>query len=243
MKMPRILAVMTMTFASAFLAAESAKLALVVGNAAYTDGIPELRNPANDASDISAVLEKEGWRVTRLLNASRRDLNKALSGFKDSMKGNPGSTSLFYYAGHGVQIDGKNYMLPIGEIFEGKDDIVLSAFCVDLVVDAFSEGKARDSLIILDACREDPFAKAKTRAIGTTRGLAVVPLPETEGGSATILATSPRTAPAGMACSPRPSSRTLTLGPLRRRLLAPRVRSPLPTDRPHPVAELPDPHY
>ncbi len=189
MNMAKIFVVMTMALGSALLAAESAKLALVVGNATYTDGIPELRNPVNDASDISAVLEKEGWRVTRLLNASRRDLNKALVNFKDSMKGNPGSTSLFYYAGHGVQIDGKNYMLPIGEIFEGKDDIVLSAFCIDLVVDAFSEGKAKDSLIILDACREDPFAKAKTRAIGTTRGLAVVPLPETEGGSATILAT------------------------------------------------------
>ena len=169
--------------------AEPAKIALVVGNAAYSGDIPTLSNPVNDATDIAATLEKRGWRVTKLVDVNRREFNRNINAFRDALKGSPGSTALFYYAGHGVQIEGKNYMLPIGEVFEAKDDVKLSAFCVDAIVDAFSEGKAKDSLIILDACREDPFAKTKTRAIGTTRGLAVISVPETEGGSATILAT------------------------------------------------------
>jgi len=119
--------------------AEPAKIALVVGNAAYSDGIPSLANPANDASDISSVLEKNGWRVTKLVDANRREFNRSIIAFQDALKGNPGSTALFYYAGHGVQIEGKNYMLPIGEVFEAKEDVKLSAFCIDSIFDAFTE--------------------------------------------------------------------------------------------------------
>jgi uncharacterized caspase-like protein len=123
----------------------------VVGNAAYSEGIPVLANPANDASDIAAVLSRVGWRVTRLVDANRRDFNRNINLIRDALKGNPGSTALFYYAGHGLQIEGKNYMLPIDQVFETNDDVKLSAVSVVTIVQAFSVGRTKFSLIILDS--------------------------------------------------------------------------------------------
>jgi hypothetical protein len=167
------------------------RIALVFGNSDYSGLTNPLKNPVNDARDIGEKLQANGWRVVSAENANRRDMSRRLSEFRDLLKANPGSSALFFYAGHGVQIEGKNYLLPIGEVFETPDDIKESAFLVDRVVDVFSETKARQSVIILDACRDNPFAK-KTRSGATTRGLAIVPANESaEDGSAVIFATAP----------------------------------------------------
>jgi hypothetical protein len=167
------------------------RIALVIGNGSYTGSIPSLANPSNDAQDIGAALQAAGWQVLQAQNANRRDMNRRLSDFRDRLKANPGATALFFYAGHGVQLEGKNYLLPIGEEFENPDDVKESAFLVDRVVDAFDEAAARQSVILLDACRDNPFPK-KTRSIGQSRGLAVVPADESaEEGSAVIFATAP----------------------------------------------------
>jgi hypothetical protein len=170
------------------MAEADSRIALVIGNAKYTD-VPELRNSVNDAKDMSAALKRMGWRVIEAYDADRRSMLKSLGNFRDALKGNPNSTALFYYAGHGVQLEGKNYLLPLGEVFEGPDDVKFSAMSLDDVLNAYSEGRALKCVTILDACRENPFDAAKTRAIGTTRGLSVVPAVEVEGGSATIFAT------------------------------------------------------
>jgi hypothetical protein len=177
-------------FMSVSLAAteEKSRIALVIGNSAYKD-IPALKNPVNDASDVAASLRRMGWRVMDIYDANRRDILRAIGSFQDALRGLPGSMALFYYAGHGVQVDGKNYLLPLSESFELKDDIKIGGVCVDEIATAFSEGEAATCLTILDACRDDPFAKSKTRAIATTRGLSVIPAVESQGGSATIFAT------------------------------------------------------
>jgi|GEM_PF-1912240 hypothetical protein len=187
--MKRILATfLPLAMAAALAAQDTSRIALVIGNAKYTD-VPELRNSVNDAKDMSAALKRMGWRVIEAYDADRRTMLKNVGNFRDALKGNPNSTALFYYAGHGVQLEGKNYLLPLDEVFEGPDDVKYGAVSLDDVLNAYSEGKALKCVTILDACRENPFDAAKTRAIGTTRGLSVVPAVEVEGGSATIFAT------------------------------------------------------
>ncbi len=187
--MKRILCALALALCAAALSAQTeTKIALVVGNAAYKD-IPSLKNSVNDAKDMSAALKRLGWRVIEAFDADRRSMLKSVGSFKDALRGSPDATALFYYAGHGVQLDSKNYLLPINELFEGPEDVKYSALSLDEVINAYSEGKALKCVTILDACRENPFDKAKTRNIGTTRGLSVIPAVEVQGGSATIFAT------------------------------------------------------
>jgi len=167
------------------------RVALVIGNAEYTDSVSPLKNPVNDAVDVSAKLEALGWRVVTGSNVTRRDMLRKIAEFRDLLKTSPGATAFFFYAGHGVQIDGKNYLLPVGEPFESLDDVRESAISLDRVTDAFSEANALRTLIVLDACRDNPFTQ-KTRSISSSRGLAVVPAYElADGGSAVIFATMP----------------------------------------------------
>jgi hypothetical protein len=171
--------------------ATETRVALVIGNARYTDSVSPLKNPLNDASDVSSKLKTLGWRVVEGNNLSRRDMIRKLSEFKDLLKTTPGATALFFYAGHGVQVEGKNYLLPIAEPFESLDDVRESAISLDRITDAFDEARSNRTLIILDACRDNPFTQ-KTRSISSTRGLAVVPAYElADGGSAVIFATMP----------------------------------------------------
>jgi hypothetical protein len=182
-------AILILTVLSVVLAAQTeSRIALVMGNAAYVD-IPSLKNSVNDARDMAASLKRLGWRVIEAYDADRRTMLRSVGSFRDALRGTPDSMALFYYAGHGVQLENKNYLLPIGETFEGPDDVKFSALNLDDVIGAYSDGKALKCVTILDACRENPFDKAKTRNIGTTRGLSVIPAIETQGGSATIFAT------------------------------------------------------
>ena len=88
-----------------------ARVALVIGNAAYEDA--PLRNPVNDAVALSATLKRLGFQVTTLINRNRADLTSALRDFGRSAQG--ADAALFYFAGHGVQVRGKNYLLPVGQ--------------------------------------------------------------------------------------------------------------------------------
>jgi len=172
-------------------ATESNRIALVIGNGSYTGGIDSLTNPTNDAQDVATKLTVSGWKVILVRDADRREMIRKVAEFRDLLKAAPKSTALFFYAGHAVQLEGKNYLLPINEKFEDKTDVVESAFVVDRIVDALDEAKVLQSVIFLDSCRDNPF-KAKSRSIGTTRGLAAVPAQESaEEGSAVIFSTAP----------------------------------------------------
>ncbi len=170
--------------------AEPARLALVMGNSAYAGDIA-LKNPVNDASDFSESLRNVGWQVTLVTDADRRTFNRSIQNFRDALSHSEGASALFYFAGHGVQIDGTNYLIPVKSDFETADDIKTDAISVQTIATSFEEAKVGVSLMILDACRDNPFAKKMTRSVGSTRGLSVVQSGGGAKGSAIMFSTSP----------------------------------------------------
>jgi hypothetical protein len=172
------------------LAAEAARFALVIGNAAY-DGDARLDHPVNDASDVAAALGTLGWKVTRLLDGDRRAMNNAIAGFRDTLASSPNATALLYYAGHGVQIGGLNYLIPVRGIFETPDDVINEGVSLPSIQAAIDDAGATTSIVILDACRDNPFARKNNRSLGSTRGLSVVSKAASAEGSAVLFATAP----------------------------------------------------
>jgi len=172
------------------LAAEPARLALVIGNSTYAKGLT-LKNPVNDAKDLATALEKIGWRVSLAVDLDRRSFNKTIQLFRDELSKDEGSTALLYYAGHGVQVDGTNYLIPVRTEFETLDDFKTDAISMSSILTAFDDAKIGVSLIILDACRDNPFAKNATRSMAQSRGLSILPSVGGSRGSAIMFATSP----------------------------------------------------
>ncbi|MEI8095362.1 MAG: caspase family protein [Spirochaetales bacterium] len=173
-----------------FAAEDDARFALVMGNSAY-DGDAALANAANDANDMAAALGNIGWKVTKLINGDRKAMNRTLVAFRDDMAKATNPSVLFFYAGHGVQINGQNYLIPVKETFETPDDVIQDALGLQDVVQAFEDAKVAVDIIILDACRDNPFAKKNSRSLGGTRGLTVVNKSPTIDGSAILFSTAP----------------------------------------------------
>ncbi len=170
--------------------AETPRIALVIGNAAY-DGDARLKNPVNDATDVAASLERVGWQVTLVVDADRRTMNRSIVTFRDELAASEGASALFYYAGHGMQVDGENYLIPVKSDFETVDDVKADSVSVQSLSEAVERAKAGVSLVILDACRDNPFAKKMTRSLGGSRGLTVVQNAGGAKGSAIMFSTSP----------------------------------------------------
>jgi hypothetical protein len=145
------------------------RFALVIGNSAYS-GDAALKNPVNDATDMAAALRKVGWDVSLATDVDRKAFNKAVFGFRDKLAGSEGAQALFFFAGHGIQVEGENYLVPVKVDFESVDDIKIDSTSVKSVTEAIGEGKADISIVILDACRDNPFAKKMTRSLGGARG-------------------------------------------------------------------------
>jgi hypothetical protein len=166
------------------------RFALVFGNAAY-DGDAALAHSVNDATDMAAALTGIGWKVTRVLDSDRKAMNKAIASFRDAMSGTRDPIALLYYAGHGVQIGGQNYLIPVHETFESPDDIKNDAISLQSILDTFDDARVSTEVVILDACRDNPFAKKMSRSLGGTRGLSVVAKSAEVEGSAVLFATAP----------------------------------------------------
>jgi len=130
------------------------RLALVVGNGIYPGGIA-LDNPVNDANLMDSTLQSLDFTVIKILNANKAQLEKAIYNF--SLKLKDYDVALFYYAGHGIQIDGKNYLIPIDAILNEKTAVKFEAVAVNFVVDEFENYQNNTNIVILDACRDDPF--------------------------------------------------------------------------------------
>lgn len=148
------------------------RYALVVGIDNYTQ-VPALQKAANDARAISQVLQARGFHVELALNVDQLELISAFSNFSNRIA--PGDEAVFFFAGHGVEIEGRNYLLPadVPAAAPGQDILVTSrALAVDQVQTMVQARGARVSLLILDACRDNPFAREGTRTLGATRGLA-----------------------------------------------------------------------
>ena len=147
------------------------KLALVVGNGAYPKW--PLRNPANDARAVAQALTNVGFSTTSVIDVTLQNLDRAVSAFVAKVK--QGDTVAFYYAGHGIQLEGENYLVPVD--FDAKDeaDAKYAAYAASRVQERIEKAGARVTLVVLDACRNNPFAATRSTsgglaAMGTGKG-------------------------------------------------------------------------
>ena len=133
------------------------RIALVVGNSAY-ETVTTLENAKNDAELISDALEEVGFSVTLLINASQNDLKRGIAEFGRALRmAGPEATGLFYYAGHGVQSFGSNYLLPVDASLTDAADLDLVALEASSVLRQMASARNRSNIVILDACRNNPF--------------------------------------------------------------------------------------
>lgn len=155
-------------------AAPEKRVALVIGNDSYKE-VPKLEKAANDARAIGAQLKKVGFEVMSYSNLTRREMNQAIGLFVDKVSG--GGVGIFFYAGHGVQAGGSNFLLPVDIKIKNEQDLIDEAVDMQRVLERLAEAKAKLSLLVIDACRDNPFKKAYGRSIGATRGLAIPQAP------------------------------------------------------------------
>ncbi|MEL7464388.1 MAG: SUMF1/EgtB/PvdO family nonheme iron enzyme [Pseudomonadota bacterium] len=154
-------------------AAASDRLALVIGNADYRVG--PLANPGSDARLISDALRETGFEVALLLNADRRSLLGGVRDFAAKLEAlGPDTVAVFYYAGHGVQVSGRNFLIPIGARIESEADLDFEGLDAQWVLSRIGETGVNLSLFILDACRNNPFPAASRSG---ARGLARMDAP------------------------------------------------------------------
>jgi len=148
------------------------RVALVIGNNDYLS-VTKLERAVDDARAVASTLISIGFDVTRLENLKSRDMTRAIfSSFISKIKTN--DEVVFYYAGHGIEISSRNYLLAVDipKVKPGNERFVTKeAFAVDEIIEAIQERGTRLSILILDACRDNPFPKEGTRSIGATRGL------------------------------------------------------------------------
>ncbi len=129
------------------------KTALIIGNGNYKNG--PLKNAVNDALDMAATLSGKGFKVILRENASRVDMRNAIREFGTEI--NQGGVGLFYYSGHGIQIDGVNYLIPIDADIELKAEVAEECISASSVLKVMEYSNNRINVIILDACRNNPF--------------------------------------------------------------------------------------
>lgn len=152
------------------------RIALVIGNSNYTGDLSTTPNAENDAKDIAAVLQKLGFEVVCGTDVNRKEFINKLRQFKTRLDGmGKDAVSLFYYAGHGVQANNNNYIIPLGAKIENPDKFENEAINLDIVMgNIVNAGNTHGSnLIILDACRDNPLGDgwAKPKAEFSIRGM------------------------------------------------------------------------
>jgi caspase domain-containing protein len=181
------------------------RLALLVGNDAYQN-VPQLRTAVNDARALGDTLRRLGFTVTVAENQSRRGLSESLLAFDRQIA--PGDTALFFFAGHGFEIRGENFLLPtdVPPAREGEEELVRDAsFAADRIIDRLQARGARTTIVVLDACRNNPFDRLGVRAVGGRGGLAA--MTPTEGVFIIFSAGAKQTALDGLGKSdPNPNS-------------------------------------
>jgi uncharacterized caspase-like protein len=155
--------------ASSNVAKADRRVAFIVGNGAYRNVTP-LPNPPVDAKAMAAVLRNVGFEVVEGTNLTRDKMTEKLLDFGEKARG--ADVALFFYAGHGIAINGTNYLLPVDADIKSEMDVKLgSAINIDVTLDqTMSDAKVK--LVFLDACRDNPFA-ARLRSLKTTRGVNV----------------------------------------------------------------------
>jgi hypothetical protein len=163
--------VAVVTFIGIFPANAESRLALVIGQSAYRS-VPALPNPANDARAIARALTDDGFEVTSASDLSEHQMREQIAEFagKVASKG-PDTVALVFYGGHGVQIDGENYLMPVDVEPSRESDVPIQAIRLNDVLNALTSAPNKMRIVLLDACRNDPFASINQT---TGHGLALV---------------------------------------------------------------------
>ena len=159
------------------------RVALVVGNAAYRHTVP-LDNPKNDAQDIGKALKRLGFEVEVETDLSRSDFEKVLRAFGDRVEG--ASAALFFYAGHGIQVDGTNYLVPIDARLRKKKHLKREAISLNGILEDM-EGTSKVNLVLLDACRDNPLSRSLARSLRGTRSVVGMGLAPVDASTGTLI--------------------------------------------------------
>ncbi|MGE0917915.1 LIC10280 family protein [Trichlorobacter lovleyi] len=157
------------------------RIALVVGNSQYASS--PLKNPVNDARAMAATLRRLGFEVDEQINLGYMPFNEAIEAFGNKLK--PGGIGLFYYAGHGMQVQGANYLIPVDATIRTENEVRYKAIDAGLILAKMESAKSDVNIVVLDACRDNPFARSFRSA---SKGLAQIDAPT---GTIIAYATSP----------------------------------------------------
>jgi formylglycine-generating enzyme required for sulfatase activity len=145
------------------------KYALVIGNGNYS-GITKLNNPVNDANDMAVALQGLGFTVDKVLNGSLEQMEGAVTRLKSRLAGAGSAYGLLFYAGHGVQSNGENYLIPVDAAIQSESYLRNRALSVSAMLDELNAAGNELNIVILDACRDNPFSWKRSG----TRGLTLV---------------------------------------------------------------------
>jgi Caspase domain len=140
------------------------RIALIIGNSAYS-GNMALVNPANDALAMTDVLKRLGFTVIELRDGNKAQMTAAIAKVSDSLKGKQG-VGMLYYAGHGLQLDWRNYMVPVDANLKTAADVAKQTIDLSSVVDTFKAAGNRMNIVVLDACRDNPFGASTSSGKG-----------------------------------------------------------------------------
>ena len=161
-----------LTFSATAQAPNDVRIALIIGNSAYP-GDMKLANPSNDAKDMAATLRNMGFGVIEVIDSDRAKMLEAIERAGKNLSGKQGIGMLFY-AGHGLQLDWRNYMVPVDAKLNSAADVPKQTVDIETVMTAFKSAGNRMNIVVLDACRDDPFANGKT---SSGKGLAPLDAP------------------------------------------------------------------
>jgi len=160
---------------------EQRRFALVIGNGRYH--VSPLLNPQTDAKDLAQALESFGFQVICKIDLTQNEMKQAIRAFGEKIR--HGGTGLFYYAGHAVQVDGRNYLIPVGTEISHEHEVEYEAVDIGFLLSQMQEARNELNIVILDACRNNPFSR-KFRS--TNGGLASIIAPS---GTLIAYATAP----------------------------------------------------
>lgn len=173
------------TFAMGHPAFAQKRVALVVGNSAYTNAAP-LPNPVNDAGEIAKVLTEAGFEVILGLDLDKRGFDGKVRDFAGALEN--ADVALFYYAGHGLQVSGRNYLVPIDANMARERDLDFEGISVDFVLKQMEMDRDnKTNIVFLDACRDNPLARNLARSMGTRSASIGKGLAQIETGVGTFI--------------------------------------------------------
>ncbi len=149
------------------------RVALVIGNSNYMES--PLINPVNDATDIGASLQALGFRVEVATNLSHTQIQEKIQAFGEQL--NKADVGFFYYAGHGIQAEGTNYLIPISTDMSNQNAIINEAISISSILQKMEQSGNGINIIVLDACRNNPLTRRFSQSPSLEQGLAIVKAP------------------------------------------------------------------